>query len=201
MKTTIALVGPIASGKGAISELLIKKGYAHFTYGDEVRKEIDRRGLPIERSVYQDVSDDLRVSLGTEVLAQRIAVSIEEKRANGQAEKALIDGLRHPDEVKWLKEHFSTVVIGVTAPIDVRYERLRRRGRPSDPTTRIDFDRAERRDRGVGEPAFGNRVDDCLPLADIILENTGTEQELAKKLKDAFVRLRIEGNAKDKEGE
>jgi len=40
-----------------------------------------------------------------------------------------------------------------------------------------------------------------LPLADIILENTGTEQELAKKLKDAFVRLRIEGNAKDKEGE
>ena len=200
MRTTIALVGPIASGKGHISELLKGRGFAHFTYGDEVRKEIHRRGLPLERSVYQDVSDILRVEHGTPVLAQRIAREIEVERQQGRANKAIIDGLRHPDEVAWLKTGFNTKVLGVIAPPEVRFQRLLDRARPSDPATRDGFDVVEQRDRGIGQPDFGNHVDACLSLSDIIIENTGTPEMLEDELNRALVSLGIEGGRNFPEG-
>jgi dephospho-CoA kinase len=193
MRTTIALVGPIASGKGHISELLKSRGFAHFTYGDEVRKEISLRGLPLERRVYQDVSDILRIEQGTPILAQRIASEIQRERQQGRANKAIIDGLRHPDEVEWLKTHFNTKVLGVTAPPELRFQRLLDRARPSDPGTREGFDVVEQRDRGVGQPDFGNHVDASLRLADIVIENTETPDILEGKLNLALVSLGIEG--------
>lgn len=200
MRTTIALVGPIASGKGHISELLISRGFSHFTYGDEVRKELRQRGLPHERSVYQDVSDILRVEHGSAILAQRIAAEIQGERQQGRANKSIIDGLRHPDEVEWLKRSFNTKVLGVTAPPELRYQRLRGRARPSDPDTRDGFDIAEQRDRGVGQPEFGNHVDACLSLADLVIENTGTPELLEAELNRALISLGIEGNPNHPEG-
>lgn len=200
MKTTIALVGPIAGGKGTVAEFLIRKGYSHFTYGEEVKKEILRRGLPLERAVYQDVSDSLRLEFGNAILAKRMADSVEQERLQGRAEKAIIDGLRHPDEVTWLKEHNRAYVIGVTASPETRFQRLLERSRPSDPITREGFYIADNRDRGIDQPEYGQQGDACLSVADILIENTETNESLEGKLREALVNLGIEGNPPSKEG-
>ena len=83
MRSTIALVGPIAGGKGTVGDILIEKGYTPFTYRSVVQDEILRRGLPLERAVFQDVSDSLRLEFGTDILARRIAGVIEQERQEG----------------------------------------------------------------------------------------------------------------------
>lgn len=199
MKTTIALVGPIAGGKGTVAGILLEKGYSHFTYGEEVQKEIERRGLPLIRAVFQDVSDSLRLEFGADILARRIAAVIEQERLQGKAEKALIDGLRHPQEVGWLKEYYGTHVIGITASTEIRFQRLMERARPSDPITRESFDLVEQRDRGIGQPEHGQQGDACLRLADFVIENTETPEILEKKLQEVLINLGIEGNPFGKE--
>lgn len=201
MKISFALVGPIASGKGTISEYLIEKGFSHFQYGDEVRKEIRQRGLeiPNARESFQAMSDSLRLELGTTILAQRMAAGIQTLRDQGQAQNAIIDGLRHPDEVQWLKENFNTYVIGVIVPATTRFQRLVERGRPSDTLTLQGFEVAELRDRGINQPAHGNQGDACLALADTIIENIGTKNELEQKIQEILISKGIEGNTSNKE--
>jgi dephospho-CoA kinase len=191
MEKTIVLVGPIASGKGTVAKMLARMGYAHFEYGDEVRKELALRGLPITREILQDVSDSLRLEFGTDILAQRIATSVGSLRSQGKATKAVIDGLRHPDEVQWLKKQLQAYVIGITIPSELRFQRLRVRGRSSDPKTSEDFAIAEQRDRGVGQPYYGNSVDECLPLANVIIANTGSREDLKRKLQETLIALEI----------
>ena len=199
MRSTIAVIGPIAGGKGSIGELLINRGYSQFTYRAEVQKEVLRRGLPLERAAFQDVSDSLRVEFGADILARRIAASIEQARSQGSAEKAIIDGLRHPHEVQWVKDNFRTRVIGVTAPPEIRFQRLLTRARGSDTLTREGFELSDRRDRGIGQPEYGQQGDACLPLADFLIENTGTPGQLEQNLGEVLVSLGIEGPMRTRE--
>lgn len=204
MRTTIALVGFMAGGKGTISAMLQKKGYAHFSYGDEIAKEVDRRlpGVVHTRDMRSDTAEFLRLTFGTDVLARRVASAIDAERAQGRAQKAIIDGLRHPDEIFFLREHFSDIfILGLTVPDDeVRYTFYAKRARELDqPITPQTFRYYDDRDRGRGQPPHGNHVDDCLPLVDTMLINDSSPESLAKQLQLALVSRGIEGNSRGKE--
>jgi dephospho-CoA kinase len=56
----IGLVGPMGSGKGTVGQILQKLGYKSYVLSDIIRKEADRRHLPRERGVLQDIGNDLR---------------------------------------------------------------------------------------------------------------------------------------------
>jgi dephospho-CoA kinase len=191
MKSTVALVGLIASGKGVVAEMLQKIGYTSFSYGREVEREIVARELPKERDTYQNVSDSLRAEFGADILARRIAASIELERVRGQAKNALIDGLRHPEELFWLRRHLDTKIIGVTAPDEIRFKRFLQRARQSDVLTREGFDFADRRDRGIGQPHHGQQGDACLSVVDCLIDNAGSVEELSAQLTSALTILTI----------
>ncbi len=55
MQIVIGLVGPIASGKGTISEYLKSQGFVYFSLSDVVREETVARGLEMSRKNLQDV--------------------------------------------------------------------------------------------------------------------------------------------------
>lgn len=196
----VGFTGPLAGGKSTLADRLMQKGYVYVSLSDEVRKEAARRGLPMIREVLQDVGDSLRVKFGNEVLAQRIGILIDEVREQGQTEKIVVDGLRNPGEINWLKEYFGMHVVGVVADPNIRFERMLKRAGASDPVTREDFDKVESRDRGVGQAEYGNQTDACLALADTIIENNGTLEELDVSLREALISLGIEGAPRFKEG-
>ena len=54
---------------------------------------------------------------------------------------------------------------------------MQKRGKDYDPKTCEEFSKAEERDRGVGQALFGQQVEACLRLADVILDNNGTLQD------------------------
>src|SRR5947207_8448422 len=115
-ESIIAIIGPIAAGKGTAADLLIQQGYIPFNYGDVIFKERTARGLPEERKNSNAVGADLRLQFGNDIIARRIGESIQLYRDQGESgQKILIDGLRHPDEVTWVKENLGAHVIGITA--------------------------------------------------------------------------------------
>ena len=188
----ITVVGPIAAGKGTAADLLVQHGYAPFNYGDIIFEERTARGLKEERKISNAVGADLRLKFGNDIIAKRIAESIEQFRKQEQNQKIVIDGLRHPEEVLWVKENLGAQVIGITATPKVRYMRTLKRNRSVDPKSPQGFAEVDLGDRGVNSQEHENQTDKCVNLADVIIENnTDDLQAYKKKIYDGLRQLGI----------
>ncbi len=183
----IGLTGTICGGKGTLATHLVDLGFNHFVLSDRIRDEIRARGQEITRTLLQDVGNELRNKFGGAVLAQRTADLMVEVEGN-----VVIDGVRNPDEIIFLRNILGASVLGVDAPKDTRCEwyLARAKSRGEDGTTVADFERDNNRDLGIGEPDTGQQVGKCLDLADIVIENNGSKQDLFNEcnqfLKDTF---------------
>ncbi len=168
----------MGSGKGTIVKLLQEMGYKSFKYSDVIREELKTRGIKETRNTLQDVGNDLREKHGAYVLSQRLVDIIKKCKIP----LAVVDGVRNPKEVIFLRQNLDDfILLGITASPDTRFKLIKQRNRPSDPKTRAEFDRLEKRDRGEGEGEYGQQVQACLSMADIIIENEGTVEELKNK--------------------
>lgn len=196
-RVVIGLVGPIASGKGFLAEDLIKRGFAYWSLSDRVREEVNRRGLPWERRVLQDVGNELRQTAGSFVLVKQTLAMIPV-----ETELVLIDSIRNPMELDYLKVMGATI-IGVDASIEnrLKWYLARAKGRGEDGTNEAEFFRANARDLGEGEDGYGQQGNACLRAADIRLNNDGTDKFLleCRKFLRAELGLNLEGKSSDKE--
>ncbi|HET9946502.1 MAG TPA: AAA family ATPase [Patescibacteria group bacterium] len=176
MKQIIAIVGPLASGKGALITLLEKKGYSVLSLSGEVREKTNLWGLDQTRENLQNVGDKLRKSFGPAILAELIGQKISPHQ------KFVIDGIRNPAELSYLQKTFHAFTIAITATPEKRFEMMKKRGRVGDPTTWEEFKKAEERDRGIGQESFGQQVEACVKMADVVLDNNGTYEQFEQNL-------------------
>lgn len=185
-KIVVGIVGPIASGKDIVLRELEKGGYKAFFLGDRTREEADRRGLTHERSVLQDMGNNLRKKFGDDILVRR-----SEELFDGSEQKIVIDGIRNPGEIEYLRKKYNPIIIGVNAPISLRQKLSARRQGDSDPKSQEEFELVEKRDRGIGENPYGQQVEACLALSDIVIENNSTKENFIKKIKKTFSRFNL----------
>ncbi len=177
-RVIVGLTGPIAGGKGVVAEWLKKKGFFYTSTSDRVREEIVRRGEEITRERLQQVADELREKYGPAVLAKRSWKLVIQKKAK----RAVIDSIRGEAEVDFLKSKPGFVLIGVTAPRKLRYQRLVARGRESDPLSWEKFLEIDKKDFKSGRGKFGRNIKKCLKKADFLIVNDASLEELEKKI-------------------
>lgn len=179
MDLCIGLTGPNASGKGEVVRLLADRGFAAHSLSDVVREEAAALGFPPEREHLIRVGNRLRSDGGPGVLAERILPRLRAL--------TVVDSIRNPAEVHVLRERLPRfVLVGVTAPQELRYRRSLARARPGDPMTLQAF-RARERQENAAE-ATGQQLDNTLRLADLTLDNSGD----LERLRGAVERL-LEG--------
>lgn len=186
MKRVIGIVGPIASGKGVVIRLLKDKGYHVLSLSDLVRARAKEWGFSITRENLQNVGDSLRQKFGNAILAEIVAPEIPKN----PKQKFVIDAIRNPAEVTFLKKECNAYIIGITASPKKRYELMKARGREYDPSSWEEFVKLEARDRGVGQEAHGQQVEKCLALADGIVENNGSLEDLEEKVQN-FLQTKL----------
>ena len=179
----VAVVGPIASGKGAVIESLKKKGFLAVSLSDVVREKANEWRLPLTRKNLQDVGDELRKKFGPSILAELVAPKIFKE----STKQFVVDSVRNPAELQYLKKHFKTFIIGITASDDKRFQLMLARGKEWDPKTREEFDALAARDKGIGQEAYGQQVEACLKMADIVIDNNGTLKQFEDGL-DFFLQ-------------
>ncbi|MBI4395347.1 MAG: AAA family ATPase [Candidatus Omnitrophica bacterium] len=166
----IGLTGKNGSGKGEVARFLKERGFEYLSLSDVVREEVKKHKKPLTRDNLVLQGNELRKKFGADVLAKRILDRIEIDR------NYVIDSIRHPSEVKALKSRNGFVLLNVTAPSRVRFGRLKKRKRESDPKTFQEFLKLERWEgkSGVGSD---QQLNQAIKLADYTVNNDGTLEE------------------------
>lgn len=176
----IGVVGQIAAGKGILVSYLTEKlGFISYSLSSVVHTEIEKKGIKkYTRQMLQDMGDKLRREFGNEVLADRIIKAInKQKRGN-----VVIEGIRNPAEIEFLKKDKNFILIGIKATRKLRFKRLLSRNKKWDPQTYEEFLKVDRRDIGIGQNSSGQQVGKCLDYCDNILTNNKDLDDLKRKV-------------------
>ncbi|WP_348613591.1 AAA family ATPase [Halobaculum rarum] len=164
----IGTVGLPGSGKGEAATVAEEEGVPVVTMGDVIRAECRDRGLdPAEH--HGEIARALREENGPAAIAERSVPLIEDAAGQADADTVLVDGLRAPVELERFRERFGDdfTLVAITAPFDLRAERLGERGRDDS-----DVDVEALRDREEREREFGMGA--VIDAADVTIDNTDT---------------------------
>jgi len=165
MVLVIGITGRNCAGKDSVAAALGQRGFEKHSLSDVLREELRRRGEEITRPALIAVGNELRAEEGPGVLARRVQDLMESNRV------ALVS-VRNPSEVEALRELPRFVLLGVEAPVEVRFERETQRGRESAPTSLDEFKLLEERENTADPNA--QQLDRTMDLADHVLVNDGS---------------------------
>ncbi len=133
----IGLTGENCGGKGTLADYLLTKGFRVFSLSDVIREELLAEGRAVTRETLTSRGNELRKEFGPGVLAKKVLL-----RMKGDADYA-VDSIRNPAEVEELRRMKGFFLVHVVAKPEVRFERMRKRGREGDPHTLDAFMRIE----------------------------------------------------------
>jgi len=181
----IGVVGSIASGKGVVSSALEKKGFAKLVFSDILREELKKRGIELKRENFQELGDELRKTHGADYLARKLLHNVEDGK------NYVMEGIRNPAEIKALREFKDTVIIGLEAPIEIRFQWIIMRNKENDPHSIEEVKKIDDRDNGKGEPEYGLHIEKCMKMVDYKIMNDGTREQLGKKINILLKKLNL----------
>ena len=162
---TVGITGHYGAGRSTAAALLAE----HFELAPISMSSL-LRGPDEDLSVsqLQQRGDTLRRKDGNEGLAKMAREQIGQLDAPG----FVVDGIKHPDEARFLAEHTDFVLLAILAGTETRWQRTKDQLNDH----RSDFDAVDRRDNRETDQwgvlvEHGQRVADCLLLADAIIWN------------------------------
>lgn len=170
----IGLTGRNASGKGEVAAYLRKKGFQYLSLSDLIRDELEKEGTEINRDNLIKKGNELRERFGPDTLARRIMERVRKK--------SVIDSIRNPKEVEYLKMQKGFILLAVDAPVELRFARAQMRGRKESASTLEEFIAKETEELAGSEK--GQQLLNCLKMADITILNSGSLEELHQKLEE-----------------
>ena len=172
--TIFGICGQPASGKDTVADFFIAKGFAHISLSDILREAMRKEGLPLDREHMNAFSLKAKKERGLDYLA---VAAVEKITGN-----TIISSIRGSSEVAYFKRSFgpSFKLLAVEAPLQSRYERAKKRNRPGDDISFETFKAQE--DREKADPTGSHEVDKVISMADIVLDNGGSMDELKAQL-------------------
>ncbi|MFC1614193.1 AAA family ATPase [Gemmatimonadota bacterium] len=173
----IGLTSRNAAGKDEVANYLVeRRGFSYFSLSDILRDELARRDLPISRENLIETGNSLRKKRGPGVLAELALETLKNE------EKAVVVSIRNPGEVEVLRRKQDFILVGVDAPLELRFERARARGRPEDPSSLEKFVAQERAE--LAGSAHQQQLDACFAMSDRVLVNDGSLEDLYRKVEE-----------------
>jgi dephospho-CoA kinase len=170
----IGLTGTNGAGKGEASAFFARHDFAIFSLSDVIREELAKKRLGFTRDNLIRTGNALRRRYGSDILARRVM-----KRVRG---RAVIDSIRAPQEIAFLKKQKGFILLAIDAPPAVRFERAKRRGRDESASTLEEFVRKEQEE--MSDRPEGQQLHLCLELADRTIINDSTPDAFYRKLEE-----------------
>jgi len=171
----IGLTGTLGAGKGTVADYLIEKGFKHFSVREFLIKEITKRGMPVNRDSMVIVANDLRATHSPSYIVEELY-----KQAKQQSSNAIIESIRAPGEAEAIK-NLGGMMFAVDADKQLRYERITARASETDHVSFEEFKKNEDREMTSTDPNKQN-LGRCISMADHVLKNNGTIEELKKEV-------------------
>jgi dephospho-CoA kinase len=182
----VGVVGLQGSGKTEVSKVAAKLDIPRVRMGDVVWEECRRRGLEVNEANVGAVANELRQREGLDAIAKRCVPLIKKQ---GKGKKAvLVDGIRGIAEVEEYRRVFGDrfYLLATWASERIRYGRVAARGREDDAASLKAFREKDARELGWG-------LGGAIALADFILINEGTLEELHRKAAEILENIKAGG--------
>lgn len=169
----VGITGTLGAGKGTIVDYLTNnKGFKHYSVRQFLIDEINKAGLPVNRDTMTEVANNLRAKYSPAYIIEELY-----KKAVQIGGNAIIESIRTPGEVKFLKKQGNFLLIAIDADPQIRYKRITLRATETDHISYDTFISNEKREFTTSDPNKQN-LSKCIELADIILQNNGSIDEL-----------------------
>lgn len=171
----VGLTGTNGAGKGEVAKFFMKKGYNYFSLSDLLREELRKRGEAITRDNLIRLGNELRLRFGSDILARMVMERV--MKVDGPA---VIDSIRNPAEINYLRQQGNFFLIAVDAPVEIRFARVKDRGRNESAESLEEFIAKEREEMSEAEEA--QQLQKCLEMADLKIWNDGSLEQLYAQL-------------------
>ncbi len=172
----IGLTGTNGSGKGEAAAYFQNKGFAYFSLSDLIRNELQKEEKEVTRDNLIQKGNQLREKYGPDILAKWALEKVKDR--------AVIDSIRNPFEVEFLRKYGNFILLAIDAPVELRYERAKRRGREESASTVEEFIQKEKEEMTGSEK--GQQLLSCMAMADHLIINDGTLEEFHIKLEETL---------------
>lgn len=170
----IGLTGTNGAGKGEVASFFVEKGYAYFSLSDMIQEELRKENQEITRDNLIRMGNFMRQQYSHDILARRVA-----KKIKG---KSVIDSIRNPKEVEFFQNQDNFMLLAIDAPPELRFERVKIRGREESVSSLQEFVAKEAEEMGTDESS--QQLLACMEMADHTITNDGTIEELRNKLEE-----------------
>ena len=182
----IGLTGTYAAGKGTVAEYLIGKGFQYYSLSEELRLLLRQKGISPTRDNLTKAGNELRRKYGPNFLAE---VAIKRLRGAHSVASAVVDSIRNPGEITALHELKDFYMVCVDAPVDVRYERARKRGSERDPKSFSEFLMQEKREMAGKDTE--QQLAACIKAADFTVTNDADYKKLYKEIERVIAEIKM----------
>ncbi len=181
----LAFVGAPAAGKTIAAAVAKEMSIPILTMGDVIRAELQRRKLSLSDANAGRVANELRELEGMDAIARRCIPRIKDiqditDKEGKRAKKSIIviDGIRGIAEVETFKKEFGTdfILVRIEAPLTLRYNRIKTRGRGDDLLNIEEFKEREEREKRWG-------MEEAMEKADKVITNGGSLEEFKEEIK------------------
>ena len=176
----VGLCGRAGAGKSSVVAI-VKQRFPNvqaISTGDATRRLLRSQGIGISHHNLQAITKQILADRGDDF------ISFIFDLVDPQYEITLFDSFRRVQDVACVTKTFGApVIVGVSAPEELRFKRLQARSRPSDPPNQVAFNELTMLENSWG-------VEDVCRLAEAHIVNTGSYTELCEQamiiLKEIF---------------
>lgn len=180
----IGITGKNGSGKTTTAKYLKTKGFIYNSLSDILREKLKEEGIEENIDNLLALGNRLRREHGPGVLGK---MTLEKIKKNNE-KMATADSIRHPLEVNELKKAEDFVLFAIDAPIEWRYERTARRGRPGDSVSFKKFKAQEELQLNGDGPEV--KLLNCISLADYKIKNDKKFEDLYQKIEEILEKIK-----------
>lgn len=175
------ITGTVGAGKGTVVQYMVSTmWYVHFSASWFICDELERLGQELTRDNMRMLADGLRKEHGPSYIVDQLY-----KQAAILWKNAIIESIRCVGEVQKLRQYSDFFLLWVNADKKIRYDRIVKRWLVKDDVTYDQFVEQENKEIHTKNPYEMNLVG-CLELADIIIYNDGTPEQLYLEVERAL---------------
>ena len=175
-KVIIGIIGEQAGGKGAVSDIIIKKyGGTRLTTSNILRRTLDSLYIEFSRSNLITLALSLKKGFGDPILMEAMLKDIEKI----DSDLVIVDGIRMPGDTNpFIREYGDDFhLIYVTADQKIRYERSKDRGEKAGESGAT-FEEFKEKEKQATEKS----IKKVGKTADFKIENNEGVEELEEKV-------------------